>query len=123
MLFFSRQSADNTDCLSLPPGSAGKGGKSTEALALLREEAAKQRAGDEREGNTLALFFSLHLSLFMLFRHVQERQAASYSNSFALLPTITVASLLLPNINFFQPAALSLFVTLHFASRKHITSF
>lgn len=43
---FPRHSAADTDCLSPPPGSAGKGGKSTEAAALLREEAAQQSARD-----------------------------------------------------------------------------
>lgn len=51
-----------TDCLSLPSGSAGKGGKSTETAALGREESAKQRAGDWREGDKF-LFFSPYLTI------------------------------------------------------------
>lgn len=53
-------------CLSLPPGSAAKGGKSTEAAALLREEASQQRAWDWREGNTVVLFFHRSLSFSCL---------------------------------------------------------
>lgn len=47
LLFLSPVSQPNdTDCLSLPSGSAGEGGKSTEAAAMLGEEAAQQRARD-----------------------------------------------------------------------------
>lgn len=85
-----------TDCLSLPPGSAGKGGKSTEAAALLREEAAQQRARDWREGNAVALF-PLHLSVF------HARQAFTREAGCLLLKLICSSPLTLHHSRCPQP--------------------
>lgn len=95
--YFFRQMTVPLSVSSSPPGFAGEGRRSAETAALLGEEAAQQRAGNRREGSSVAVCF-----LFMFVSRVQERLSI-------LLRLISfLASLSQPSINFLSNLCVTL---------------